>query len=163
MFSSKILPTISAILVSFTSLAAGQGINTLPCPTSTSNPTFKISDFTGGLLDNDDESFVFWLATSFNLFESGCSGALGSASVDSGMSWCEPRIPYWNASFVLNRDNTISIGNTFPCTLTNGSVVEAHADGSAVLDIGTDENGQFFTDPGVVEIPVTVGMYKGSY
>ncbi|KAI0397621.1 hypothetical protein F5Y17DRAFT_455015 [Xylariaceae sp. FL0594] len=153
MFFSLIVPVVSAIVMSFTRLADG-GIAIMPCAVGGSEPRFTISEFTGGVSRyTGGESFAFYLNTTFNDYHSGCSGSISKGADDNGLQWCSTRVPGFNVSYVMTHDHKILVNHDYQCSLADGTVVDAHAEAAAALNVRTASNGRLSMAPDSQSLP----------
>ncbi|KAI2624434.1 hypothetical protein GGS21DRAFT_532339 [Xylaria nigripes] len=158
MFFATILPAVSAIMVPLAHFADA-GVTVMPCEATASNPTFIVTDFTGGISRyTGGESFTFYLSTNFNDYSSGCSGSIIKGAIDNGLEWCSTRVPGWNVSFVMTSDHIVNLGNNFLCNQADGTVIAAHAEGSANLGVNTSINGKLSISPPSTAFPALVKL-----
>ncbi|KAI8949419.1 hypothetical protein F4801DRAFT_553146 [Xylaria longipes] len=158
MIFAAILPAITAIAMSFTRFADA-GLAVMPCSTTTNNPTIMISDFTGGISRyTGGESFAFYLNTTYDDYHSGCSGSIKKGAPDNGLQWCSTRIPGWNVSYVMTSNHEVLINHDFLCSQTDGTVVSAHAEGAARLQVNSTVNGKLSMKPATQTFSASVKL-----
>ncbi|KAI0486981.1 hypothetical protein F4859DRAFT_467831 [Xylaria cf. heliscus] len=159
MFFAAILPAITAIAMSLTRFADA-GLAVMPCSTATDNPTFIISDFTGGISKyTGGESFAFYLNTTYNDYHSGCSGSIKNGAPDNGLQWCSTRIPGWNVSYVMTANHEVLINHDFLCSQDDGAVITAHAEGATRLQVNLATNGKLSMKPSTQTFPASVKLH----
>lgn len=159
MFFAAILPAVTAIAMSFTRFA-NAGVAVIPCSATTDSPTFRISDFTGGVSRyTGGESFAFYLNTTYNDYHSGCSGSISKGAADNGLQWCSTRVPGWNASYVMTSNHDILIYHDFQCSQDDGTVANAHAEGATSLQVLRDINGRLNMQPSSDTFAASVTIY----
>ncbi|KAI1812812.1 hypothetical protein GGS20DRAFT_514764 [Poronia punctata] len=162
MFFSVILPIVSTMMLSFTRLANG-GLAIMPCSAadSDSDPTFSVSEFTGGISRyTGGESFAFYLNTTFNDYHSGCSGSISKGADDNGLEWCSTRVPGFNVSYVMTHDHKILVNHDYQCSLPDGTVVDAHAEGAATLKVDSATNGRLSMRPATNKFAASTKILK---
>ncbi|GAP92429.1 hypothetical protein SAMD00023353_7900280 [Rosellinia necatrix] len=156
MIFAAILPAVTAIVMSFTRFADA-GIAVIPCSAATNDPSFMISDFTGGISRyTGGESFAFYLNTTYNGYHSGCSGSIKKGAPDNGMQWCATLIPGWNVSYVMTSDHEVLVNHEFQCSKADGSIVSAHAEGATRLQVNSGANGRLSMKPTSRTFPASV-------
>ncbi|KAI1295297.1 hypothetical protein F5Y03DRAFT_371919 [Xylaria venustula] len=156
MIFADILPAITAIVMSFTRFTDA-GLSVMSCATATANPTFIISDFTGGISKyTGGESFAFYLNTTYNDYHSGCSGSIRKGADDNGLQWCSTRIPGWNVSYVMTHNHEILVSHEFLCSLEDDIVVSARAEGATRLHVNRAANGRLSMQPASQTFPASV-------
>jgi hypothetical protein len=156
MLFAVILPAVSAIMMSFTRFADA-GISIMPCSTAQETSTFKISDFTGGVSRyTGGESFAFYLNTTFNDYRSGCSGSINKGADDGGVQWCSTRVPGFNTSYIMTHDHKILVTQAYQCSLPDGTIVDAHAEGATSLQVNRGPNGRLGMEPSSTNFPASI-------
>ncbi|KAI1358443.1 hypothetical protein F5Y08DRAFT_116236 [Xylaria arbuscula] len=156
MIFSAILPAVTAIVMSLTRFS-NAGLAVMSCSLAMDSPAFIISTFTGGISQyTGGESFTFYLNTTYNDYHSGCSGSIANGADDNGLQWCSTRIPGWNVSYVMTHDHKVLVNHDFLCSLTDGAVISAHAEGATNLNVTSAANGRLNMNPASHIFPASV-------
>ncbi|KAI1171873.1 hypothetical protein F4777DRAFT_564047 [Nemania sp. FL0916] len=159
MVFAAIFSAVTAIVMSLTRFA-NAGLDVMPCNATTNGATFMISDFTGGISKyTGGESFAFYLNTTYNDYHSGCSGSIGKGKFDNGLQWCSTRIPGWNASYIMTRTHEVLVNHDFLCSMDDGAVVTAHAEGVTRLQVTSMPNGRLVMQPESSVFNASVKIY----